>query len=167
MAVRTVQLKVNETGEVFSEKLRAYTLELPEYRNKREEDCTTKIDYWLYNLVNLETMTQNIPFQTQQPIFSKVGGIAELIHMTPEERAKYNISIDSYRTNLSAMKNERAEGRAEGIAEGMEKGMEKGIAKGDRQRQLSTALTLKQMGVLTTSQIAQATGLSESEIEAL
>jgi len=112
-------------------------------------------------------MTQNIPFQTQQPIFSKVGGIAELIHMTPEERAKYNISIDSYRTNLSAMKNERAEGRAEGIAEGMEKGMEKGIAKGDRQRQLSTALTLKQMGVLTTSQIAQATGLSESEIEAL
>lgn len=34
-----------------------------------------------------------------------------------EERAKYNISIDSYRTNLSVMQNERAEGREEGRTE--------------------------------------------------
>lgn len=117
MAVRTVQLKVNETGEIFSEKLRAYTLELPEYRNKREEDCKTKIDYWLYNLTNMDAMTQNIPFQAEQPIFGKVGHIGELVHMTAEERAKYNISIDSYRTNLSVMQNERAEGREEGRSE--------------------------------------------------
>lgn len=35
-----------------------------------------------------------------------------------EERAKYNISIDSYRTNLSVMQNERAEGREKGREEG-------------------------------------------------
>ena len=60
-------------------------------------------------------MNTNIPFQSQQPIFGKVGNIAELVRMTAEERKKYNISIDSYRTNLSVMKNERAEGNIEGI----------------------------------------------------
>ena len=121
----------------------------------KEDDCKTRIDYWLYNLSNMETMTTQIPFQQQQPIFNKVGTIAELAHMTPEERIKYNISIDSFRTNLSVLKNERAEGRAEGIEEGMVKG------------QKIAAKNLKQMGILTAEQIAAATGLSKEEIEEL
>ena len=62
-------------------------------------------------------MTTSIPFQQQQPAFGRVANIAELVRMTPEELNKYNISIDSYRTHLAIMKNERAEGRAEGRAE--------------------------------------------------
>ena len=38
-------------------------------------------------------MNTNIPFQNKQPIFGKVGNIAELVHMTAEERKKYNVSI--------------------------------------------------------------------------
>ncbi|MCQ2288524.1 MAG: hypothetical protein MJZ74_05445 [Muribaculaceae bacterium] len=57
------------------------------------------------------------PFQAQRPIFSKVGNISELVNMTEQEREIYNISLDSYRTNLSVMKNERAEGREEGREE--------------------------------------------------
>ena len=107
-------------------------------------------------------MTMNIPFQTQQPIFTKVGGIAELIHMSAEERSRYNISLDSYRTNLSAMKNERAEGIEEGIAKGIAKGRAEGRAEGIR----STAIKLKSMG-MDIAFISQATGLSETEINAL
>lgn len=151
LAVRTVQLKVNETGELFSDKLKAYTLELSDYKKMKEEDCKTRIDYWLYNLSNMETMTKQIPFQQQQPIFNKVGTIAELAHMTPEERIKYNISIDSFRTNLSVLKNERAEGLAEGRAEG----------------QMLAAKNLKAMGILTLEQISAATGLTIEEIETL
>lgn len=147
LAVRTVQLKVNETGELFSDKLKAYTLELSDYKKMKEEDCKTRIDYWLYNLSNMETMTTQIPFQQQQPIFNKVGTIAELAHMTPEERIKYNISIDSFRTNLSVLKNERAEGRVEG--------------------QSLAAKNLKAMGILTLEQISAATGLTIDEIETL
>ena len=73
-------------------------------------------------------MTTNIPFQQQQPAFKKVGNIAELVRMTPEELKQYNISIDSYRTNLSVMKNERAEGIAEGLAKGLAKGRAEGRA---------------------------------------
>ena len=102
--VRTVQLKVEETGEVFSDKLKFFTLELPSYRNMSESDCKTKIDYWLYNITNLETMTSSIPFQSQQPVFRKVGNIAELVRMTPQELKQYNISIDTYRSNLAVMK---------------------------------------------------------------
>ena len=130
---RTVQLRVEETEEVFSDKLKVFTLELPDYRSMREEDCKTQIDYWLYNIANLETMTTNIPFQQQQPVFEKVGNIAELVRMTPDELKLYNISIDTYRTNLSIMRNERAEGRAEGLIEGIARGMEQGRAEGMEQ----------------------------------
>ncbi len=159
LAVRTVQLKVNETGELFSDKLKAYTLELPDYKKMKEEDCKTRIDYWLYNLSNMETMTTQIPFQQQQPIFNKVGTIAELAHMTPEERIKYNISIDSFRTNLSVLKNERAEG--------IEEGLVKGRAEGRAEGQLLAAKNLKAMGILTLEQISAATGLAIEEIETL
>ena len=71
-------------------------------------------------------MTTNLPFQ-QQPAFKKVGNIAELVRMIPEELKQYNISIDSYRTILSIMKNERAEGIAEGSAKGKAEEEEKAI----------------------------------------
>ncbi|MDO4991519.1 MAG: Rpn family recombination-promoting nuclease/putative transposase [Prevotellaceae bacterium] len=146
LTLRTVQLKVDETGELFTDKLKVFTLELPDYRKMREEDCKSKIDYWLYNITNLETMTTNVPFQSEQPIFSKVGNIAELVHMTAEERQKYNVSIDSYRTNLSVMKNERMEGRAEALR--------------------TAALNLKHNGV-PVDVIAKSLGLTEEEIEQL
>lgn len=95
-------------------------------------------------------MTTALPFQSQQPIFEKVGGISELVHMSEEERVKYNISLDTYRTNLSVMKNERAEGRAEGRAE----------------EKIAIAKSLKELGI-PTDQIATATGLTMVEIENL
>ena len=156
--VRTVQLKVEETGELFSDKLKVFTLELPNYRKMKEEDCKTRIDYWLYNITNLETMTTNIPFQQQQPVFEKVGNIAELVRMTPDELKQYNISIDSYRTNLSVMKNERAEGIAEGMAKGMAEGMAKGMAKAAK-RMLDIGIPVEQISVVT--------GLSINEVMAL
>ena len=161
--VRTVQLKVEETGELFSDKLKVFTLELPNYRKMKEEDCKTRIDYWLYNITNLETMTTNIPFQQQQPAFKKVGNIAELVRMTPEELKQYNIGIDSYRTNLSVMKNERAEGIAEGLAKGLAKGRAEGRAEGIAEGLAKAAKRMLAIGI-PVEQISLATGLSVNEI---
>jgi predicted transposase/invertase (TIGR01784 family) len=62
-------------------------------------------------------------------------------------------------------------GIAKGIAQGEEigiaKGITKGIAQGEHTKAISTAKNLKQLGVLSYQQIAQVTGLSESEIENL
>lgn len=91
-------------------------------------------------------MTTAIPFQAERPIFAKVGNISELVNMTDQEREMYNISLDSYRTNLSVMKNERAEGRAEGRAE--------------------VARTMKIDG-MPIEMIIRYTGLSKAEIDSL
>ena len=106
----------------------------------------------------METMTTALPFQTQQPIFGKVGGISELVHLSEEERLKYNISLDTYRTNLSVMKNERAEGRAEGI--------EEGIGIGERKSQVAVARKMKADG-FPIDMIQKYTGLTTEEIDAL
>ena len=113
-SIRTIQLKVDETGEIFSEKLKAFTLELVDFKDKPEAYPKSQIEYWLYNLVNMESMTEALPFQTQQPIFSKMGGISELSHMNSEEGRKYFNSLNKYRTNLSVMQNEHDEGFTEG-----------------------------------------------------
>ena len=148
--VRTVQLRVNETGELFTDKIKAFTLELPDYSKKREEDCKTKIDYWLYNLVNMESMNTAIPFQNHQPIFGKVGNISELVNMTVEDRTRYSISLDTYRTNLSVIQNERAEGRAEGRTE----------------EKYAIARNMRSLGIPDAT-ISKVTGLSSNEIRSL
>ena len=169
-----MQLKVEETGEVFSDKLKFFTLELPSYRNMSESDCKTKIDYWLYNITNLETMTSSVPFQSQQPVFGRVGNIAELVRMTPQELKQYNISIDTYRSNLAVMKNERREGYEEGMAIGEQKGIaigeQRGIAIGEQKGRAEGALiiarNLKNMG-FSPSDVMKATGLTAAELSSI
>ena len=123
-------------------------------------------------------MTTSIPFQQQQPVFGRVANIAELVRMTPEELNKYNISIDSYRTHIAIMKNERAEGIAEGVqkgmaegmqkdlAEGMQKGMAEGLAKGMLKEKIENAKQMIAIG-MTDEQICMVTKLSISEVSAL
>ena len=132
----------------------------------REEDCKTQIDYWLYNITNRETMKTNIPFQQQQPVFEKVGNIAELVRMTPEELKQYHISIDTYRTNLAVMQNERAEGREEGRAEGREEGRAQGREEG-RAEGLAEGLEKLKTATLNIAKQLIPTGMSAEQIAAI
>ena len=145
-AIRTIQLRVDETGEIFSEKLKAFTLELVDFKDKPEAYPKSQIEYWLYNLVNMESMTEALPFQTQQPIFSKMGSISELSHMNSEERRKYFNSLNKYRTNLSVM--------------------EFAIEEGQQKKVIEIARNAKNMG-MEASVISKLTGLPVSEIESL
>ena len=103
-------------------------------------------------------MTSSVPFQSQQPVFGRVGNIAELVRMTPQELKQYNISIDTYRSNLAVMKNERREGYEEGRAEGLAEGRAEGA--------LLIAQNLKNMG-FSTSDVMKATGLTAAELTRL
>ena len=116
--IRHVMLQDVNTGKTFSDKLQMWLIELPRYRRMSENDCKTNIDFWLYTLTHMETMTNEIPFQREKPIFHKLENIADMAVLTREERDYYNISLDSYRTNMAVMEHERNQGRAEGRAEG-------------------------------------------------
>ncbi len=96
----------------------------------------------------------------QRPIFSKVGNISELVNMTEQEREIYNISLDSYRTNLSVMRNERAEGREEGRAEGRAEG----LAEGREEKAIEMARAMLQDGE-SVEKIMRYTKLSREQIE--
>ncbi len=121
--------------------------------------------------LNIDAMKTSIPFQSQQPVFSKVGNILDLINMTPEELERYNISLDTYRTNRVVMLNERAEGveeglergRAEGLVEGRAEGLVKGRAEGESQKSIEIASRMKSEG-LPVVLISRMTGLSLEEI---
>ena len=86
----------------------------------------------------------------------------ELTHesnYTPEQLAAYDKYIDAIRTEKTLI----AEAEARGEARGEAKGEARGEAKGVRQ----TAKNFKTLGLLTNQQIADATGLTLAEVEAL
>lgn len=148
--VRTVQMKVTETGEVFNDKVRAYTIELPLIKDKRPEDCNNKIEYWIYNIYNLENMTTALPFQTQQPAFARMSELANYANMTIEQQESYMRSLDTYRTVMAAEKFTFNKGREEGRAA----------------EKTSIAIQMKTDG-MPMALIAKYTGLSAEEINAL
>ena len=61
----------------------------------------------------------------------------------------------------------REAGRTQGFSEGRAKGIAEGKAEGVKDTRIETAKNLIKMSVLTLSQIAQATGLPEQELEEL
>ena len=115
-------------------------------------------------------MTSSVPFQSQQPVFGRVGNIAEIVRMTPQELKQYNISIDTYRSNLAVMKNERREGYEEGRQEGLALGEQRGIAIGEQKGRAEGALiiarNLKNMG-FSPSDVMKATGLTAAELSGI
>ena len=110
--------------------------------------------------------TQEIPFADKQPAFKKMFSIAEVARMSHDELRKYHISQKSYWDACSVLEGARMEGLAEGRAEGREEGMAEGRAEGIAEVKKEIAKAMKLMG-LTTEQIMEATGLTESEIERL
>ena len=137
---------------------------MPKYR-KALPQLKTLYDKWLYAIKHLGELDER-PAELKEAIFNRLFELAEIAKYTPQERMDYEESLKNFRDWYSvittAEKKGKAEGHAEGLAEGLAEGMQKGMQKGI----LSTALKLKQMG-MTAQMIAEATSLTEDEIEAL
>ena len=80
-------------------------------------------------------------------------------YFTPLELAEYDRYWDAISTEKSLIADAENRGRNEGREEGKEEGRIEGA--------IIAAKKLKDLGVLTFAQIANVTGLSESEIEVL
>ena len=168
-------LQETELHEDFSDKVQFWLIELPDYRKMRMEDCQTPKDYWLYILTHMDKFYDEIPFKSEKPIFQRVETIAEMSVLNPEDRERYQKSLDDYRTQMAVMEHERnegrstgyAEGQAEGMAEGMAKGMAEGMAQGLAEGRLKEKITiahnLKELN-MPLETIIQATGLTPEEI---
>jgi hypothetical protein len=87
-----------------------------------------------------------MPWAAQNAVFQRLAEVAEVSKLSKEERIKYDHALKRYRDTLNSMKGAEQKGRAEERADV------------DRK--------LKAMG-MALSDIAKATGLSETDIEQL
>jgi len=148
--LREVGFYVKGTDNVFCDKIKAYTIELTEYRKNKESDCKGKLEYWTYIINNMERLN-DMPFIPQMPIFGKVENLASTAAMTPEDFEAYQDSVDAYRTTMAAFEFHEKKGREE----------ERQKAYEDK---LSCARSFKALGALTIKQIAESLGLTEDEV---
>lgn len=79
--------------------------------------------------------------------------------MTPEERARYEISLEAWREEMNVMSFYTRKGREEGREEGLIEGIAKGREEGRRQEAISIAKAMKAQG-MSESTISQITNLS-------
>ena len=161
---RDVRLR-DQDGEDFYDKLQFKFLQMPLF-NKTEDELTTRFDKWLFFLKNLESL-DHIPRILNEEVFRHGFEIAELAHLSAEQRAQYEMSLIAYRDIKSVIDTAKEEGRQEGREEGIEIGREEGIeigrVVGERIALEDAARKMKIKG-LTNDIIAEITGLTPEQV---
>lgn len=112
-----------ETSEPVGDLVRMVFIQLPSFE-KREEECESEFDQWIYNLKNMG-QNQAVAFQNRNDIFRRVANIGRLANLSPEERRDYETEIkyarDTYNQIKFALKEGLEKGRVEGELLGIEK----------------------------------------------
>ena len=107
---------------------------------------------------------------TTSPILQMLNEKIDVLSLNPVERKLYEsrMKLKSDIATISEVqfKSGLELGFAEGIEQGKAEGKSLGLAEGSRQAKLETAKNLLHFG-LSRENIAQATGLSRAEVEAL
>lgn len=168
--IRTAKIKVEETGEIFNDKIRIYTIELPCFKHKTEADSKSRMEKWIYNLYNMKDMTTPLAFQDEMPVFKNLASVAEIANMTPEEYRAYQDDVDRQRTRYAQLKyaQKLAEqaGLAAGHAAGHAEGLAEGLAEGATQERIKNAIAMKKNGA-SVDFIAKCLGMTEDEVNSL
>ncbi len=151
-----VKLKDCETHRVFYDKLTFIYLEMPKF-NKTIDELTTRFEKWLYVIRNLNKLDR-IPDKLKEQIFEKLFETAEIAKFTPDQVLSYEDSLKYYRDMKNSLDTAKEEGKIEGKIEG--------LIEGERKAKIEMARNLLERGIAV-SIIAQASGLSEAEVEAL
>ena len=140
-----IKLKDVEDNHVFYPKLTFVYLEMPKF-NMAEDELVTMFDKWMFVLRNLSRLL-NRPKALQDRIFDRLFEQAEIAKYSPEERREYEVSVKNYWDYNSTMKT--------------------AATNASNERAKKIAQNLKAMNVMTTGQIAEATGLTAEEIKGL
>ena len=129
---------------LFSDKVRLVYLQLP-YFTKEVDDCESIFEKLIFVLKHMDVL-QRMPWLAQDAVFQKLASIADVASLNKQERLAYDENLRKYRDTIEVMQGQYMEGEAKGRAD--------------------VARKLKEMG-MALSDIAKATGLSETDIEKL
>ncbi|MDR1004272.1 MAG: hypothetical protein LBL97_04620, partial [Prevotellaceae bacterium] len=103
-----------------------------------------------------------MPFKARKAILARLEEVASLAALSPENRNKYQYTIDNLNVHLGMINGAELKGMEKGMEQGLEQGREQGM----EQEKKNVARNLKSMGV-SIDIIAQGTGLSREQIEQL
>lgn len=109
---RDVRLR-DQDGDEFYDKLQFKFLQMPLF-SKTETELETRFDKWLYFLKNLESL-DHIPQILNEEVFRHGFQIAELGHLTSEQRTQYEMSLVAYRDIKNVVDTAKEEGRQEAL----------------------------------------------------
>lgn len=149
--VHTIKLK-NQNGKTFYDKLTYIYLEMPNFKME-EADLKSRLDKWLYFIKHLEDF-QTIPTIFKDEVFTQAFEKAELARFNDQEMDSYEYSLKIFRDNKNTYDYAVQTGKQVAYDQGLVDGEVRLIKK------------LKEKG-LSTKEIADLTGFSESEIEQL
>lgn len=150
-----VMLMDKDTHYLFSDKVKLVYLQIPLFR-KKEEECVTELDKWIYNLKHMKELTQ-LPFALKGNAFQILEEVTDLDSLTKEERREYEHSLKVYRDLQGAMLGERKLGARQEHEK---------MAKQEHEKMLKIAGYMKSIGV-SMNDIKENTGLTEEEIQSL
>lgn len=134
------------TNEPISDKMRFIFIQLPKFRDKREEDCKDIFEWWIYNLINMETMEQ-LAFIKQHHLFQRLSEITEYAALNKEQRKVYDADLKAYRDLTNSIEFAESKGRQEGEIS-------------ERSKIISTLFS----NGMKPDSIARMTGIPESEV---
>lgn len=123
------------------------------------------LDEWMTYL-----KTGKVKEDTRTPGLKEVKEKLRYLSMSPREKREYDAHMDTIMVQNDVLDTARDEGREEGLAQGLAEGRAEGLAQGreegrsDERRQI--AVRLIALG-LPNETIAEATGLTDSEIDRL
>ncbi len=149
--VHTIKLK-NQNGKTFYDKLTYIYLEMPNFKME-EVDLKSRLDKWLYFIKHLEDF-QTIPAIFKDEVFTQAFEKAELAKFNDQEMDSYEYSLKIFRDNKNTYDY--------AVQTGKQVAYDQGLLDGE----LKLIRKLKEKG-LSTKEIADLTGFSESEIEKL
>ena len=136
---------------------------------KIRQAITTKKQEKLLNwlrFIETDDKEERAMLATTSPILQMLNEKIDVLSLNPEERKLYESRM-KLKSDIATISEVQFKAGVEyGLAEGEARGEARGLAEGSRQAKLETAKNLLQFG-LSREKIAQATGLTQAEVEAI
>lgn len=149
----TYSLREDKQGHLMTDDLHFIFLEAKKCRDRKEASYVEKIGYALANMGTFERRPEGFAGEFFDLLFNS----ADIANFAPEEKQKYLNDMTTERD----IHNQIEYARNEGVEKGREEGREEG-----RKKLIEVAAKLKAQG-FPIDAIAEATGLSKEQLEAL
>ena len=151
------QIRETEEQTLLDELLEIHFLDL----TKLQKDNLTSLEKGLM-FIKTDSKEERSMLAQGNPVMAKANKVMDIFYLDEQERKRYEAAWEYESDRLSMINESERKGLERGRAEGEARGK----AEGSRQAKLETAKNLLQFG-LSVQKIAQATGLTKEDVEAL